>query len=226
MDRVHWDGFAQVTTQGSLPDDLAGNLFKYLPAEIPFTAQMERLANRYVNNEIDWRYYPAFQAAAFLRPKTESEHKRRRAQFDELRRSAEAQGFSVPSVFCELVDTDNYVDRLRHNAIWLELPEELWRLPAEPSQVMFLMFTEGQGCCHWHLLLKPDRTHSVVCSQHAFGCRSAWMSGNVPDYSKWEVHLCADSVEEWLYHFFTEASEHDKQYLDRLSSYFDSEDLG
>ncbi len=51
------------------------------------------------------------------------------------------------------------------------------------------------------------------------------MSGKVPDYSKWEVQLCADSVEEWLFHFFAEASEHDRRYLERLNSYFKSEQV-
>lgn len=200
MKRVHWDGSTDVRRQVlSLPDRLTETLFQYLPAEIPFTPEMGELADRYVNNDIDWRHYPAFQAAAFLRPKTDAEHNRRRAEFSQLRRSAETEGFSLPDVFCELVETDNYIDRLHHNGIWLRLPEELWRLPAAPSRLMFLMFTEGQGCCHWHLLLSPDGTHSVVCSDYAFGC--LWMSGRVPDYSKWEVRLCADSAEEWLFHF-------------------------
>jgi hypothetical protein len=226
MERVHWDGSTDVTKQvRSLPDDLTESLFQYLPVEIPFTAEMERLADRYVNNDIDWRHYPAFQAAAFLRPKADSEHKRRRTEFGQLRRSAEAEGFALPDVFCELVETDNYINRLHHNGIWLRLPEELWRLPAAPSRLMFLMFTEGQGCCHWHLLLSPDGTHSVVCSDNAFGLPSAWMSGKVPDHSKWEVQLCADSVEEWLFHFFTEAAEYDRQYLESLNGYFESEQL-
>lgn len=226
MERVHWDGSTEVAKHvSSLPDNLTETLFQYLPAEIPFTAEMERLADRYVNNDIDWRHYPAFQAAAFLRPKTDSEHERRRAEFSELRRSVEAEGFSLPDVFCRFVESDNYIDRLHHNTIWLQLPEELWRLPADPSRLMFLMFSEGQGCCHWHLLLSPDGTHSVVCSDHAFGCPSVWMSGQVPDYSEWKVQLCADSVEEWLFHFFTEAAEGDRQYLEQLNSYFKSEQV-
>ena len=227
MKRVHWDGSTDVTEQApGFPDKLAETLFQYLPAEIPFTAEMEELAERYANSNIDFHYYPAFQAAMFLRPKAHSEHQRRRTQFSKLRQSAEADGFSLPDVFCALVETDQYVDRLHHNTIWLTLPEELWRLPADPSRLMFLMFAEGQGCCYWHLLLGPDGTHSVVCSDEPFGCPSNWMSGMVPDYRNCEVRLCADSVEEWLFHFFTEASDHDRQYVEYLNDYLESGQVG
>ena len=224
MERVHWDGSSDATRElSSLPAGLRETLFQHLPTEIPFTDDMERLADRYVNSAIDWRHYPAFQAAAFLRPKTEKEHERRRTVFRQLRRDAETEGFSLPDVFCDLVETDSYIDRLHHNTIWLQLPEELWPLPADPSQLMFLMFSEGQGCLHWHLLLSPDGTHCVACSSYPFGRPSAWASGEVPDYSQWEVQLCADSVEEWLFRFFNEASDQDRQYLEHLNEYFQSE---
>lgn len=227
MERVHWNGSTDAAREvGRPPENLRETLFQYLPAEISFTNEMERLADRYINNEIDWRHYPAFQAAAFLRPKTRTEHERRRTAFRRLRHDAEAEGFSLPDVFCELVETDSSIDRLHHNTIRFQLPEELWRLPADPSRLMFLMFSEGQGCCHWHLLLSRDGTHCVACSPHPFGCPSAWASGKVPDYSQWEVHLCADSVEEWLFHFFNEASEQDRQYLEHLKGYFESHEVG
>lgn len=227
MERVCWDGTSNATREAdSLPAGLRETLFQYLPAEFPFTDEMERLADRYINNDIDWRHYPAFQAAAFLRPKTDTEHEQRRTAFHQLRHDAEAEGFSLPDLFCELVETDSYIDRLHHNTIWPQLPEELWRLPADPSRLMFLMFTEGQGCCHWHLLLNPDGTHCVVCSPHPFGCPSAWASGKVPDYSEWKVQLCADSIEEWLFRLFNAASEQDRQYLECLNGYFESDEVG
>jgi hypothetical protein len=42
----------------------------------------------------------------------------------------------------------------------------------------------------------------------------------VENFSKFEVSLCADSFNEWLYFFFRESAEHDRQYVKRLDDYF------
>ena len=102
------------------------------------------------------------------------------------------------------------------------MPEELWQLPADTSQMVFLIFRESQGCCYWHLLLDRSGTHSVVCCEHPFGIRSGWMGGDVPDYSEWTVERCADSVEEWLYHYFVDCELHNEMYLAHLAPYHDS----
>jgi len=185
------------------------------------TPVMEDLAHRYANGQINGQDYVAMQAAFFIRPRAEDTHRQRRDAFRLRAADAAAEGFQVPENFRQLVLTDAYVDRLHHNCIWLQMPEELWRLPSDPSQLVFLAFTEGQGCCHWHLLLNPDGSHCMICSEHPFGVRSNWM-GSVPDYSKWVVQKGADSIEEWLYHYFKESSEHDRQYLSRLEPYHSS----
>ena len=58
----------------------------------------------------------------------------------------------------------------------------------------------------------------MVCCEHAFGVPS-WWPGSVPDYSKWKVEQCADSIEEWLYHYFRESAEHDRKYIEQLEPY-------
>jgi hypothetical protein len=182
---------------------------------------MAELADRYVSNVphcIDYRFYSAFQAAAFLRPQSPAQHEKRRTDFALLRQQVEAMGFRLPESLIRLVETDSYVDRLHHNSIWLDLSEELWHLPADPEKLMFLVFSEGQGCGYWHVLLAPDHTHCVVWCESPFGKPSAWAV--VPEYSRFEVRLCADSFDEWLYYFFRDSEKGDRHYFESLYDYF------
>jgi hypothetical protein len=218
MRRVNWDGEPLKGEPAEVPQDLHETIFEYLPPQIPMTPVIEELAERYLNGQITGRDYVAMQAAAFIRPKSQEVHRTRRSTFELRAAKAEAEGFVIPDVFRTLVQTDAYVDRLHHNCIWLQMPEELWRLPCDPSQLVFLAFTEGQGCCNWHLLLAPDGSHCVVCCEHPFGVPSNW-AGEVPDYSQWTIEKCADSIEEWLYHYFKEAAEHDQGYVESLEPY-------
>jgi hypothetical protein len=225
MKRCNWDGTEtdEAEPRDQLPPGGVGDPFQYLPPEVPFTSQMADMADRYVSNvphAIDYRFYPAFQAAAFLRPQTPAQHEKRRTHFASLRQQAEAMGFQLPESLIRLVTTDAYVDRLHNNTIWLDLPEELWPLPADPEKLVFLVFSEGQGCCNWHLLLAPDHSHCVVGCEAPFGVRSVWGSGIVPDYSKFEVKLCADSFDDWLYFFFRDCEKDDRHYLESLNDYF------
>jgi hypothetical protein len=223
MRRCAWD--CSEIDEADRRDQLApggvGDPFRYLPKEVAFTSEMAAMADRYESHSIDWTFCPAFQAACFLRPESAAQHETRRRKFASLRQQVESMGFQLPTSVVVLVETDEYVDRLHHNTIWLKLPDEIWPLPAEPEKIMFLVFSEGQGCCHWHLLLAPDHTHVVVCCEEAFGCPSVW-PGKVPDFSKFEVTQCADSFDEWLYYFFRESAEHDRQYLQRIDEYIDN----
>ncbi|MDB5338797.1 MAG: hypothetical protein JWN70_4416, partial [Planctomycetaceae bacterium] len=58
----------------------------------------------------------------------------------------------------------------------------------------------------------------MVFCEHPFGLVSNWPRA-VPDYSKWEVEQCADSIEEWLYYYFLESAEHDRLHIERLRPY-------
>lgn len=218
MQRVNWDGRPLEVGRTEVPDNLQNTIFSYLPPVVPVTPVIRELAHRYLNEPINPQDYAAMQAAAFLCPETAESHENRRQTFRTRMQEAEAEGFAVPKTFQTLVESDEYVDRLHHNCIWLQMPEELWRLPGDPTKLVFLAFTEGQGCCHWHLLLDPDGTHCMMCCEHPFGLRSAWL-GEVPDYSQWTARLCADSIEEWLFHFFRESAEGDQRYLNTLLPY-------
>ena len=50
------------------------------------------------------------------------------------------------------------------------------------------------------------------CDQ-PLGLVSIW-PGEIPDYTKWEVEICDDSIEEWLYHYFDEPADFDRTYLE------------
>jgi hypothetical protein len=218
MNRVNWNGLPLENVPQSLPANLREMIFDYLPPPVPMTPVIEEMAHKYVNGQITGKDYGAMQVAAFIRPRSLDSHRKRRNTFSLRAAEAEADGFVVPDIFRELVETDAYVDRLHHNTIWLEMPEELWRLPRDPSLLVFLAFTEGQGCCNWHLLLARDGSHAMVSCEHPFGLPSNW-PGSVPDYSQWTVERCADSIEEWLYHYFRESAEHDRRYIERLRPY-------
>ena len=182
------------------------------------TPMMDEMAQKYSSADCPKtpQEYLAMQAAAFIRPQSADAHRKRRDTFRLRAAEAEAAGFVVPDIFRELVETDAYVDRLHHSNTWLAMPEELWRLPSDPSRLVFLAFADGgHGGYNYHLLLAPDGSHSVVSCEHPFGLPSIWPVA-VPDYSRWKVERCADSIEEWLYHYFLDTAEDYRHYIDRL----------
>lgn len=219
MKRVDWDSTPLKGEPPSVPANLRATIFDYLPPPVPMTPVIEEMAQQYKSGE--WtktpQHYGPMQAAYFLRPRPEEEHRRRRDTFRRLAAEAEADGFVVPDVFRTFVETDAYVDRVHHNTIWLEMPEELRRLPSDPSRVVFLAFVEGHAGCGWHLLLAPGGSHCMVDCEYTFGQPSAWP--RLPDYSNWKVNRCADSIEEWLYHYFLDSTEDDRRYIERLRPY-------
>lgn len=206
--------------ESECPIDALSDPFLYLPPPVEFTPPMRVVAEKYFAHQTDWRYYPAFQAAAFLMPKTPEQHTQRREQFSLLKQSAEAQGFSIPEAITKLFMTDELIDRLHHNCVWPSLPEELMRLPADPRFGVLLFLIEGQGCGIWHLLLAPDGTHRVVSASGRFGCIKGFPPGHMPDFATFEVNDCMDSVNRLLYHYFVESARHDKTYVERLEQYF------
>ncbi len=219
MQRVQWDGEPLDGALPSLPANLRETVFDSLPPPVPMTPVIEEMAQQYQSGE--WtktpQHYGPMQAAYFLRPRPPEQHQRRRDTFRRRVAEAEADGFVVPDVFRTFVETDAYVDRVHHNTIWLDLPEELWRLPADPSRVVFLGFVEGHAGAGWHLLLAPDGSHSMISCDYTFGQPSVWP--RLPDYSQWKVKRCADSIEEWLYHYFLDSAAHDRHYIERLKPY-------
>ena len=231
MKRVNWDGTELNSAGADLPANLHDSIFDYLPKPIRLTPEIQKLAVPYPPGKIDPTDYLAKQAARFIQPLSREKHQERKDAFVRLSEEAVSAGFVIPENFRKLVETDAFIDRIHHNTIWLQMPQELWPLPADPSQLVFLAFVEGQGCCYWHLLLSVDGSHEMVCCEEPFGLLTDWplMTGdsrNVPDFSNWMVERCADTIEEWLYHFFNECAEHNRRYIDHLKPYHDGEFAG
>lgn len=224
MDRVHWDGSPRKVDSPQLPVNLSETIFDYLPAPVPMTPMLAEMARKYQSGE--WtqtpQHYAAMQAAYFVQPKSPEFHQRRRDTFHARTAEAAAIGLVVPENFRKLVETDASIDRLHHNTIWLEMPQQLWRLPNDPSRLVFLAFIEGHAGCGWHLLLGEDGSHGVGFCEHPFGLPSSWPNRQVPDYSQWKMMRCADTIEEWLYYYFLDCAEHDRQYIDRLRPFYDA----
>ena len=215
--QCEFDADAQIMTA---PEDALRDPFQYLPAPVEFTPELAVLAERYRAHEIDWKYYAAYQAAAFLQPKTRQQHDKRREQFLALKTDAEAEGFQLPESLTRLYLTDAYIDRLHHNCVWPSLPESLVRMPNCPDYAVMLFLIEGQGGGIWHLLLSPDGGHTVVNVEGRLGCVLGYPPGKAPDPAKFKVFQCMDTVNRLLYHYFTASACHDEQYVQRLEEYF------
>jgi hypothetical protein len=156
------------------------------------------------------------QIAYFRRGPSVEQHQRRRETFRRLKGELDHRGLMLPAAFVELVESDDYVSRLRHNCIWLQLPDELLPLPSDPAHTLFLIFGEGQGCGYWHLVLAPDGGHVVAFSDYPFGLRTIYPDGVTPDLASFRVCRCADSFAQWIVNFFAESIEGDRHYEETL----------
>jgi hypothetical protein len=184
-----------------LPSDFETNPFKYLPPRYVLSADELDLAARYEQGDFS-RGYLASQTAYFRREKTPEEHARRRNRFAPIQAQAERLGLAFPPALLELVETDEYNNRLRHNTMFLSFGTEIAPLPAYPNHFLLLVFAEEQGCGNWHLLFKPDGSHAMALSEHGFGDYDAYPGGKQPDPTRYEVYQCADSFNAWLVNFF------------------------
>jgi hypothetical protein len=50
-----------------------------------------------------------------------------------MRVEVERRGLVLPPAYIELVESDDYVTRLRHNNIWLRIPDEVPPLLSAPG---------------------------------------------------------------------------------------------
>jgi hypothetical protein len=156
------DGQTQPTR--ILPPDYETQPLKYLPPRIVLSDEESELAARYEKGNFSGGYVTS-QIACFRRGPSAEQHQRRREKFQRLKAEVDRRGLILPEAFIELVESDDYVSRLRHNYIWIQLPDELVPLPSDPEFTLFLIFGEGQGCGYWHLLLAPDGGHVVAFSR-------------------------------------------------------------
>jgi hypothetical protein len=169
------------------------------------------LAARYEKGNLSGGYVTS-QIALFRRGPSMEQHQRRREKFGRLKAEVDRRGLVLPAAFVELVDSDDYVSRLRHNCIWIQLPDDLVPLPSDPQHTLFLIFGEGQGCGYWHLLLAPEGGHVIAFSEHPFGIRGIYPRGREPDLASFKVYRCADSFAQWIVNFFAESVEGDRRY--------------
>jgi hypothetical protein len=201
-----------------LPRDAETQPFKYIPPKISLSEEELALASQYERGDFSGGYLTS-QAAFCRRGPTVQSHQERREKFGHLRAEVDRLGLVLPDAYVELVESDDYVARLRHNTIQLRLPDELAPLPSNPDHVLFLIFAEGQGGGYWHLLLPPDGGHVVTFSEHPFGLRNVFVKGYEPDPASFEVYQCAESFSQWIVHFFAESIESDRQYEEILEKY-------
>jgi hypothetical protein len=201
-----------------LPSDYATHPLKYLPPKIVLSDSDLDLAARYERGDFSGGYLKS-QIARFRRGPSTEQHQKRREKLRRLKTEVDRRGLVLPQAFVELVESDEYVSRLRHNSIWIHLPDELVPLPSDPRLTLFLIFGEGQGCGFWHLLLAPDGGHAVTYSEHPFGLRDLYPSGYQPDLGAFKVYRCADTFAQWIVNFFAESIDGDRQYEEILRKY-------
>ena len=201
-----------------LPPDFETHPFKYLPPRIVLTHAELDLAQRYRNGDFSGGYATSQIACFRLGPTPECHHQRRET-FRRLEAEVDRQGLVLPDTYVELVESDDYVTRLRHNTIWLTIPDEIVPLPSNPEYKLYLIFREGQGCGYWHLLLGPDGSQLVTFSEHPFGLRNMYPGGFEPDTSTIVVYQCARSFPEWIVLYFADCMDGDRHYEMMLAEY-------
>lgn len=207
----------EIPNDRALPADYETNLFRYLPPKIVLSEAELELAARYENGDFSGGYIGS-QIAFIRRGPSAERHRKRRESFRRLKFEVDRRGLVLPDAFVELVESDDYIGRLRHNCISFQLPDDLVPLPSDPQFTLFLMFGEGQGCGYWHLLLAPDGGHVVVFSEHPFGLRIIYPGDYQPDLASFSVYQCAESCAQWLANFFAESIQEDHQYEEILST--------
>jgi hypothetical protein len=176
------------------------------------------LARRYEKGDFSGGY-GTWQIAHFRRGPSAEQHEARRVQFRRLQAEVHRQGLVLPEPFIELVESDDYVTRLRHNTIWLTVADDVVPLPSHPEYKLFVIFYEGQGCGYWHLLLGSDGSHAVAFSEHGFGLRDTYPGGAGPDVSSIPIYQCATSFAEWIVLYFAECVEGDRHYEKLLAQW-------
>jgi len=202
----------------ALPADYETQPLKYLPPTLVLSEAELELARRYERGDFSGGYLTS-QISRFRRGPSPESHLRRRERFQELKAEVARLGLALPDSFVTLVESDDFVARLRHDNIWLQLPDELVPLPSNPDHWLFLIFGEGQGGGYWHLLLAPDGGHIVTFSEHPFGIRNAFLPGYEPNLGSFEVLQCAASFSEWFVHSCAECVERDRHYKEILEKH-------
>lgn len=186
-----------------LPNDYLSNPLAYLPPVYVLTPQEVELASQYERGDFSGGYREG-QIAHFRRGTTTEVHKQRRDRFRRLLPQLQNLGIELPASLVELTQNDNLASRLRHNTIWLDVPEELVPHPDDESYVLYGLMWEGQGCGNWQLLFAPDRTYVVWFSDYGFGFPSAYPKGIGPPLPNPLLYKCCSSFEEFVVRYSRE----------------------
>ncbi|WDI42140.1 hypothetical protein [Bremerella sp. P1] len=202
----------------SLPEDWTGNPFDYLPDEYTLSEEERDLAERYRSGDISGGYLRS-QIACFRAPRPLAEHEHRRGNLHAVQALLADSDLKLPASFVRLVETDHYVDRIRHNNIWLDIHPKLVSLPESPECKLLQIFVEGQGCDHWSLLLLPDGTHLVCYHGETLDTEGNYPSGWKPKFADYEFFECAPSFDQWLTVYFLDCQRGDEHYAEMLAKY-------
>ena len=203
----------------ALPSDWSGDPFYYLPASYTLTAEESDLAQRYRSGDMSGGYLRS-QIACFRAPRHSAQHHRRRDNLSVAQTQAEVAGLVLPRSFVALARRDEYVDRIRHNNIWLDIFPSLVDFPSSPEYKLLQVAYEGQGCCHWSLLLIPDGSHIVVYHSESLDIEGNYPSEEwQPKLATFEFFECAASFDEWLTVYFLDCIRGDEHYSAMLKRY-------
>lgn len=201
-----------------LPKDWSGDPFEYLPKTYTLTDEELELAAKYERSDISGGYIRS-QVAHFRKPKSAQRHSERKARLATIIAATESQGLALPESFLKLTQTNDYIDRIRHNLIWLRLYPILVPFPHAPEYKLVEIFYEGQGCGYWALLLGPDRSHCVVFYGDSLNTESSYPHGHAPDYSDFSFYRCAASFDQWLAYYFLDCHNSDQTYENLLKQF-------
>jgi hypothetical protein len=201
-----------------LPADYESDPLKYLPPRIVLSAEESDLAERYERGDTSRGHFTSLYAH-IRRGGSPAGHQERREKFRAIKAEVEARGLVLPPAFVQLVESDDFVSRLRHEFIFISLPDVLVPLPAHPDHVLFLMGEEGYGCGYWLLLLAPDGGHEVIFSDQIIGRVDLWPGYKPQDVAKCKLFRCAENFNQWIVNFCLECVAQDRKQEEFLRKY-------
>ena len=171
--------------------------FAALPPAIEFTSDHQAWLNVDLSQGACGQDLIARTRAVAIRGPTPQEHAQRRERFAELRAEVERRGFLLPPEFITLMESDEYVRRLRLGCHLVELGEFLCPFPGAEDHILFLFLCEWEGCAYTHLLLRPDGSHCVTRTGHWYGQHPNPPGARSSRHAMKIFHL-ADSFAEFL----------------------------
>jgi hypothetical protein len=201
-----------------LPSGWLGDLFSLLPDRYVLSEEERDLASRYRNNDVSKGYLRS-QIAEFRAPRSEEHHRERRAQLDTLKTYLVDTPWKLPDSFVSLCENHEYVNRIRHNNIWLRPIPTLVPPPDQPNSRAVQIFYEGQGCCYFSLLLADDGDHCVLYHEDPIVDSVRPPYAAVEDLDRVKLFRCCDSFDLWLAYYFVDCRAHDDNYNSMLKRF-------